>query len=119
MIRFISSLLIVSVVLLGIMGLLVNSGILNAYPSYLWHTLIFLNFSTAVIFFYLVRFGTGVFVQLYLLSMVLKLLAYGAFNLLIILWDRPNAGINVGFFMITYLLFTTLELAFLYRKMNG
>ena len=69
-----------------------------------------------MIFVYLVRAGDNSFVQLYLLTMVVKLLAYCAYNVVIILQDRENAGINVGFFLITYLLFTTLELAFLYRR---
>ena len=59
------------------------------------------------------------FVQLYLLTMAVKLVAYGAYNLLMILKDKSGAAENVVFFMILYLVFTTLEIVFLYRKITG
>ena len=95
-----------------------QSGSLDSFPSYFWITLAFLNLSTVLIFLYLIRAPGNAFVQLYLLTMVIKLLAYCTYNIVIILRDRENAGINVGFFLITYLLFTTLELAFLYRRID-
>jgi hypothetical protein len=91
---------------------------LVSLPTFLWSTLIFLNLSTAVIYIFLTRSQPSAFVQKYLMSTVLKLLGYGIYNVVIILKDRDNAGLNVAFFMITYFLFTTLELAFLYRKMS-
>jgi hypothetical protein len=91
---------------------------LEAFPTYFWQTLFFLNFSTLVIYSYLIRSGSGTFVQMYLLTMGLKLVAYFGYNLLTILRDQENAEINVGFFMITYLMFTMLELIFLYRRIG-
>jgi hypothetical protein len=116
--RFILALLISSSAIYGTTFLLHQSGFLESFPSYFWPTLIFLNFSTLLIYFYLLRAGDNSFVQLYLLTMVIKLLAYCAYNIVIILRDRENAGINVGFFLIAYLLLTTLELAFLYRRIG-
>lgn len=51
--------------------------------------------------------------------MAVKLVAYGAYNLLMILKDKSGAAENVVFFMILYLVFTTLEIVFLYRKITG
>jgi len=91
---------------------------LRSFPTFFWSTLIFLNLSTVVIYFFLIRSQPSAFVQKYLMSTVLKLFGYGFYNVVIILGDRDNAGLNVAFFLITYILFTTLELAFLYRKMS-
>ncbi len=88
------------------------------FPSYLWQTLIFLNLCTIGAFYFLLKAVPSSFVQLYLLTTVLKLFAYCAYNVAIILQDRPNAGVNVGFFLIAYVLFTTLELVFLYRRIS-
>ena len=118
MIRFILSLLALSAAIYGITLLFHRSGVLESFPSSFWATVILLNISTIFIFFYLIRSGENSFVQFYLLTMVVKLLAYCAYNILIILQDRENAGINVGFFLVAYLLFTTFEMAFLYRRID-
>jgi hypothetical protein len=51
--------------------------------------------------------------------MVVKLIAYCAYNFLIIIRDRPNAFANVIVFLIAYAVFTGVEIAFLYRKITG
>jgi hypothetical protein len=56
---------------------------------------------------------------MYLLSMAIKLIAYLAYNVLIVLKDKPHAVQNVVFFMIVYFLFTALEIGFLYRHLNA
>ena len=85
-------------------------------PSFLYEILIFLAFATGVIFVRLYRVARpGVFVWMYLLTLALKILIYAGFNLVIILHDPPGAKANVAFFMVTYLLFTGLEIASLYR----
>lgn len=89
-------------------------------PSFFVQTLIFLVFSTGLIYVYLYQAKKPTFfLQLYLLTMVLKLLAYCAYNFVMILNDKMNAVGNVVFFMITYFLFTVLEIAFLYHKISG
>jgi hypothetical protein len=119
LIRFILVLLVTGGVL-ALSGIVaVQQHILSGLPSFFFETLIFLVFSTGVIYAYLYKAATpGFFVQLYLLSMSVKLLAYGAYNFIVILQDRPGAGANVVFFMIAYGLFTALEIAFLYRKIT-
>jgi hypothetical protein len=89
-------------------------------PTFFIKTLVFLVFGTAVIFVYLYKANkTGFFLQLYLLTMVLKLLAYCGYNLIMILTDRASAVENVVFFMVTYFIFTLLEIVFLYGKISG
>jgi hypothetical protein len=89
-------------------------------PSLYLVTLAFLTFSTALIFFYLYTTEKpGHFVQLYLLTMAVKLLAYLAFCFVMISKDKPSAVGNVVFFMCTYFLFTAIEIGFLYRKISG
>jgi len=112
-------------VLLTAGGLLYGGGVIASQyttlplPSYFVQTLLFLVFSTGLLFVYLYRSGSaGYFVQLYLLSMAIKLLAYGAYNLIIIRSDPSGAIPNVVFFMLVYFIFTLLEIAFLYRKIS-
>ena len=119
MIRFFIAL----TVLTGIVAGAVLYGVQQSWfekPTFFPITLGFLVFGTALIYVYLYRANTtGYFVQIYLVTMVMKLLAYCGYNLLIILKDRSSAVGNVVFFMITYFLFTALEIAFLYGKISG
>ena len=50
--------------------------------------------------------------------MAVKLLAYGAYMLGMILQDKAGAAANVVFFMVVYFVFTALEIGFLYRKIQ-
>jgi hypothetical protein len=88
-------------------------------PSFFPQILVFLLFSTSLLFVYLYRAAKPVFfVQLYLLTMALKLLAYLAFNVVIILHDKAGAAVNVMFFLSVYFIFTALEIGFLFHKIN-
>lgn len=81
----------------------------------------FLFISTAGLFYYLVHTKEErpeSFVQFYLLTMAIKLVAYAVFMIFVISRNRDGATPNVVFFMIVYLLFTIAEVAFLYRKVN-
>jgi hypothetical protein len=89
-------------------------------PTFFVKTLVFLTFSTALIFAYLYKADKpGFFLQLYLLTMVVKLLAYCTFCLVMILNDKSSAIGNAVFFMSTYFVFTVIEIAFLFKKING
>jgi hypothetical protein len=114
---FLLSLCFATVAIIGGFLLISNQLRFDQLPTYRWESLILLNFTTAVVFFYLIRSDRGLFVQLYLLTLVIKLFAYAGFNLVIIL--NPNAAANVAFFFVVYLIFTTLELIFLYRKVSN
>jgi hypothetical protein len=88
-------------------------------PSYLHETTWLVALTTGILFIYLYRSEKGQhFVQFYLASVVVKLIAYLAYTLLIILNDRSGAGPNVVYFLIVYAVFTAAEIGFLYRKIS-
>jgi hypothetical protein len=117
--RFFIALLLTAVAIAAVVLLAASSGYFIK-PSFFLKTLVLLTFSTAVIYVYLYKASKPeFFLQLYLLTMVVKLLAYCAYNLVMILKDKPAAVGNVIFFMVTYFLFTLLEIGFLYRKIAG
>ncbi len=119
MIRFFVVLLVSAITIAGLTVVAKNLSWIDSLPSFFFQTILFLLFATLVVFRYLYRTEKpDFFVQLYLLTMALKLMAYGAYNLIVILEDRRGAAQNVGFFMILYLLFTVLEVVFLYRKIS-
>lgn len=93
---------------------------IQAAPSYYVQSLLILAIFTVVIYRYLDRVSQpGMFVQIYLLSMVVKLLAYGVYVVLMILDDRTGANQNVLFFLVLYVVFTALEVLFLHRRISG
>ena len=88
-------------------------------PSHAWKILAFLTISTIGIFGWLNSHSNNqTFTQVYLLSIVCKLLTYGVFILLIIFSDRPGAALNAGFFIAVYFAFTAVEVGFLFKKIN-
>lgn len=119
MIRFFLSLIAVGLILAGAAWYLMEYQLINTLPSYFYQTLIFLFFGTGLVYVYLYKFDKpDFFVQLYLLTMAVKLLAYGAYNFVIILDDKTGAIGNVAWFLVLYLTFTVVEIAFLYRKIS-
>lgn len=116
---FITVLLIAAVFLAGSILGLVKAEAMLAIPSFFWEIIIFLTLTTAFLFLFVVRAASGLFVQMYLLTMVLKLLGYGAFLFFVIWHDRQNAIPNVVLFLVGYLLFTAIEIFFLHRKTRG
>jgi hypothetical protein len=88
-------------------------------PTYFWESLVFVCFTTSVLYYYLIRAGKNLFVQLYLLTLVIKLIAYAAYNIIVVVYDRPNAAANVAAFMLIYLILTTIELVLLYKKVDS
>jgi hypothetical protein len=89
-------------------------------PTFSTQTIILVSFTTLAIFFYLSKPKLKpYFLQIYLASMVVKLIAYCAYNFLIIVRDRPNAFGNVIVFLIVYVVFTGIEITFLYKKIAG
>ena len=94
-------------------------GWLPGVPSFLFETTWLAAFVTTVIFIYLYRSrSTSYFVQLYLLSIAVKLLMYFAYCLIMILKDRPGSLMNVLYFLSLYFIFTVVEIAFLYRRVS-
>jgi hypothetical protein len=91
-----------------------------SFPSFALEILFFLAGSTLVIFYILIRRAEAEsFTQSYLLSIVLKILVYGTFIFVLIFMDSSEATVNTAFFITSYLLFTALEVAFLFKNKNG
>lgn len=109
-------LLALSLLLIGVTYGLSYKGIVEK-PSFINETVILLALSTGGIYAYLIK-KPAYFIQLYLLTMVVKLLAFATYTFLIVLYDQKGAGLNVVFFMISYFLFTALEVIFLYRRIT-
>jgi hypothetical protein len=117
LIRFVAVVLAVGVCALLITLLSVNLGWIESAPSYYVQSLLILGIFTVVIYRYLDRLkNPEIFVQIYLLSMMVKLIAYGVYVVLMIIDDKGGANQNVVFFLILYVLFTALEVGFLHRK---
>ena len=77
-------------------------------------------FATAVIFLHLYwSKKASFFVQLYLLSMAVKLIEFFGYNLIMILDDRKGTMANVLYFLLVYFIFTAVEIAFLYKRISG
>jgi hypothetical protein len=112
-------LIALSVVTLVILGMTWMSNI--PLPTYCYKSLILLFAGTAGLYYYLVKIREtrpDFFVQMYLLTIAVKLLAYGAY-LGLVIWMEPDAAVsNVVFFMTVYILFTILEVGFLWRKIS-
>lgn len=114
--RFLIALLALSALLAGL-ALLARANQWIAWPSFFYEILAFAGITTIVLFAFLYRVKIpAIFIQLYLLSMVVKILGSGIFIFIIAMKDRAGASPNVVFFLCAYILFTALEVAFLYYE---
>lgn len=90
-------------------------------PSFFYQTISLLFIGTAGIYFYLADVKKNrpeFFVPLYIATLFAKILAYGGYVLFMV-WDDPvQAANNALLFMVTYFIFTALEVAFLYQKVT-
>lgn len=119
MLRFLVALILTAVIIGGVVELALYQGLFPK-PSFFVKTLIFLSAITIIIYVYLYRVNKpDFFLQLYLLTMVFKLVAYCVYNYIMITRDRAGAINNVIFFMVTYFIFTILEIGFLHVKITG
>ena len=114
--RFLITVIIVSAVLLGFSMLAVSRDWISQ-PSYLYEILAFSAVTAVILFAFIYRIrNPGIFIQLYLLTMVVKMLGSGIFIFIVTLNDRPGAASNVAFFLLSYIIFTGLEVGFLYHE---
>ena len=94
---------------------------LESAPEYFYRTVVFLFICTAGLFRFLLRTKQqrpDFFVQFYLATMVVKLIAYGAYLFVVITSLTENAVADVAVFMVVYFIFTAIEIGFLYRQVN-
>jgi hypothetical protein len=87
-------------------------------PSFAWEIIVILALFTGFIFFKLNKTQSQNFAQIYLLTIVLKILFGGILIAFILFMDAQMAVENALVFIISYLLFTSLEVFFLFRKIN-
>lgn len=90
-------------------------------PSASYRILLFLFLTTAGIFYYLLKTREErpyYFIHIYLLSLSIKLVAYLAFLWVTVAGNRSEALPNVVLFLGVYVLFTAIEIAFLYHRVN-
>lgn len=91
-------------------------------PSYEREILIFLTVAHLVLYSVIRRqiiHRPEAFVKVYLGTTVLRILFFGIFVFMIIRLDPAASRQNALFFLISYFLFTGLEVAALYIKING
>lgn len=120
MIRFFLTLIFASGLMITMVWAMVSNGWwITTLPSFFYQTISFLLFGTGLLFVYLYKFDKpDYFVHLYLLTMAVKLLAYGAYNFFMVIEDRQQAVENVVWFMVLYIAFTGIEISFLYQKIS-
>lgn len=88
-------------------------------PGFFIETTILVLFATVLLYAYLDKAGKpDFFTQLYLLSMAIKFLAFGAFMAYVIIDDPVSAKENVVYFLVLYMLSTAIEVGFLYAKIT-
>lgn len=116
MARFVIATIIISLLLVG-------GGYLffETLPGFFWESITLLVLSTTGLYKFLVNIKRGkpdYFVPLYLATLTIKLLAFGAYIFLMAKLQPEWMFENVVFFMVGYVIFTGLETVFLYRVVN-
>lgn len=113
MIRFVLTATIVGLAI-GMTGYFV----FEKLPAFFYPTIILLFTSTVGLFRFLLKTrqdNPGVFVQLYLATIAIKLIAYAVYIFYMVKKQPEMRAENVVFFMVSYVIFTALETVFLYR----
>lgn len=90
-------------------------------PSFALESTLFLMIAHAGMFGFVTRYlnqRPGDFVKIYLGSAVLRILFFGVFIFLVIRLDPVSSTGNALFFLISYFLFTGLEVIALYRTVS-
>lgn len=101
---------------------MVSIGWLPDKPSYALEVILYVVFITALIYRYILRFsaqGPETTTQFYLLSIALKLFAGCAFVTAIAVLDKAGARGNVVLFLVSYIIFTGLEVMFLKKALKS
>ncbi len=89
-----------------------------ANPSFLILILSALAITTWLVYFFIQRANREDFIRNYLLTIVVKLLAGGIFIFTLLYIDKPGSAANAILFMVAYLLFTGLEVGFLFKRLS-
>lgn len=106
---------VAATILIGYVGL-------AARPSFFNETLALLAFGTVGLYHYLVQVQKTrpqIFVPFYIATLVLKILAYGAYVFVTFRLDPEGAVPNAVYFIVLYFIFTGVEVFFVYRRITG
>lgn len=118
--RYLLVALFLTIALPALVILLYRQEVIGGAPSFLYQTTLVVGVFTSIIFVYLFRARRGdYFVRLYLLSMVVKLAGFLAYNVIMVVDDLGGAVRNVLYFLLLYFIFTAVEIGFLYGKISG
>lgn len=91
-------------------------------PGYLEVIVFFVAIATLVIYGFTSRKVTEApedFIRIYMTATVIRILLFGAGVALMVYFDPDGATANALLFLVTYLLFTILEVAVLWREVNA
>jgi hypothetical protein len=103
-------------------GLLYAGGHLNyvIIPSFGWLIISYGALSSLGAYFLVQKHTDATrFTQSYLMSVVAKLLVGCCFILVLIIADKDGAFANALLFILSYFIFTILEVTFLFQKVNN
>lgn len=95
--------------------------VFETLPKFFYPSIILLFVSTTGLYKFLIDTKLNkpdYFVPIYLSTLVVKLIAYGAYMFVMVKLQPERMAENVVFFMIGYVIFTGLETVFLYRFVN-
>lgn len=120
---FLSFFWILSVATLILAGIYGTLAFFEVVPRAVYDAEIFITqyVVTLLVFFLMqkaISFEPQYFVQITILSIVVKLIVYGAFNFIIIYLAPKAANANVVLFFSVYLIFTAMEIGMLYRNIT-
>jgi hypothetical protein len=112
---------LLTLILAALLILAIGQWGMEMRSEFFYRTLIFLFVCTAGLYRFLLRTKQqrpDFFVQFYLATMVVKLIAYGAYMFVVVTSQTEKAAADVVFFMVVYFIFTAIEIGFLYRHVN-
>jgi hypothetical protein len=82
-------------------------------------TLAFVVFATVLVYAYLIKMPPAQFTPFYLLLSMVKLIGFLAYLVIVVIKLKSSSPYaDVVVFLVCYLLFTALEIGFLYRYIN-
>lgn len=99
-----------------------SNGVIAAFPTWWLETLLLMVVLTCAVYYYLTRptfAAAHDFSWLYLASIALKVLCGCSYLVVVLVNSQTGALQNAVFFLTSYLLFTGLEVAFLWSRIQS
>lgn len=109
------------------MGCVIGATLLAGYllidplPSFFYETMALLAVGTLGLYYYLVKIHRArpdFFIPFFVITLVLKMLAYAVYIFVVFKFDEQGAARNAVYFAILYFIFTGLEVLFVYRQIT-